>query len=321
MNYLDLFSGCGGFRLGLEKSGITPAHEFHSEIDKYADQVYCNHYPQSENLGDVTKITTDGTIQGHRIDLITFGFPCQNLSVAGKREGLKGSRSGLFYEATRLIKELKPEVFIFENVKGLFSSEGGADFTAVLREITDIGLYECQWQLLNTRWVLPQNRERIFFIGCLTGSKRSGRQIFPITESDQKHSRQSKHTQQRMGYSQCLTARGPQSRQNADYTWIAINDPNRYASKNQNGIGLSSKYQFTLTCQDRHGIWDKGKILRAMTPTEWERLQGFADNWTNAVSETQRYKMLGNAVTVDIAKMIFERIYIDILPIAKARGF
>lgn len=113
MNYLDLFSGC-------------PEFEFHSEIDRHAVQVYCTHYPQSENLGDVTKIKTNGTIRGKKIDLITFGFPCQNLSVAGQGKGIRGSRSGLFFEAVRLIRELKPSVFVFENVKGLFSSKRGA---------------------------------------------------------------------------------------------------------------------------------------------------------------------------------------------------
>lgn len=275
MNYLDLFSGCGGFRLGLQKAGITPTHEFHSEIDKYAGKVYCNHYPQSENLGDVSKIKTrGGTIRGAKINLITFGFPCQDLSVAGKGRGLEGSRSGLFYEATRLIRELKPEVFIFENVKGLFTSNRGKDFEAVLREIADIGLYECQWQLLNTRWVLPQNRERVFFIGCLAGSKRSGQKIFPITEANQEYKQSNRSSKQKVGYSQCLTTRGPQSRQNADYTWIK-----------------------------------QGEKIRALTVVEWERLQGFYDNWCQGVSDTQAYKMLGNAVTADIARLVFERIY------------
>ena len=115
--------------------------------------------------------------------LLLSDSPCQDLSVAGKGRGLEGERSGLFYQATRLIRELKPDIFIFENVKGLFSSKAGEDFKTVLQEIADIGLYDCQWQLVNTRWVLPQNRERIFFIGCLRGSERSGRKIFPITEN------------------------------------------------------------------------------------------------------------------------------------------
>ena len=303
MNYLDLFSGCGGFRLGLQKAGVNPQYEFHSEIDKHADKVYAENYPQSENLGDVTKITTtDGTINGTNIDLVTFGFPCQDLSIAGKGAGLGGSRSGLFYEATRLIRELKPEVFIFENVKGLFTSNAGKDFEAVLREIADIGLYECQWQLLNTRWVLPQNRERIFFIGCLAGSSRSGRQVFPIAEPIQQDRQAHKGAREKMGHSQCLTTRGPQSRQNADYTWI------KTRPRGFNKGGVFKEYSPTLTSNSMQNNCYLND-LRALTPIEWERLQGFHDNWTEGVSDTQRYKMLGNAVTADMAMVIFDKLY------------
>lgn len=303
MNYLDLFSGCGGFRLGLQKAGVTPTHEFHSEIDKHADKVYCEHYPQSENLGDVTTIEpTDGTIRGHKINLITYGFPCQDLSVAGKGRGLEGSRSGLFYQATRLIRELKPEVFIFENVKGLFTSRKGADFTEVLREIADIGLYDCEWQLLNTRWVLPQNRERIFFVGYLRGSRQNRRKIFPIAEPIQQDRQAHKGTREKMGHSQCLTTRGPQSRQNADYTWI------KTRPRGFNKGGVFKEYSPTLTSNSMQNNCYLND-LRALTPIEWERLQGFNDNWTASVSDTQRYKMLGNAVTADIAKMVFKRVF------------
>lgn len=181
MNYLDLFSGIGGFHLGLLQAGFKFEWTGFSEIDKYAKQIYQGHFPESEDLGNVRTLRTRKLIQriGH-IDLITFGFPCQDLSVAGKRAGLSGKRSGLFFEAMRIIKATKPKVFIFENVKGLLSSNEGRDFATVLRTITDIGLYECEWQLLNTRWFLPQNRERLYFIGHLAGASRP--KVFPIGE-------------------------------------------------------------------------------------------------------------------------------------------
>ena len=350
VNYLDLFSGCGGFRLGLQKAGIVPENEFHSEIDKYADQIYTKHYPQSENLGDVTKITTDGTIQGHKIDLITFGFPCQDLSVAGKGTGLEGARSGLFYEATRLIRELKPDIFIFENVKGLLTSKSGEDFKAVLQEIADIGLYDCQWQLVNTRWLLPQNRERVFFVGIATGSKRSGQQIFPFTEDggwvDERkeqlprevkpsqtgncltarmhkmactdnyvleqitnQARQGERVYNGNGISSCISSNGSHNGKTGLYA-IPVLTPER-AKKRQNGRRFKEDGDpaFTLTAQDKHGVYD-GHYIRRLTPTECARLQGFTDNWHDGVSDTQAYKMYGNAVTADIADMIFNRIYI-----------
>ena len=182
MNYLDLFSGIGGFHKGFCDAGWKFDKVFYSEVDRYADKIYKNHFPDSVGLGDVSKIKvishdttasreqqgiqqgckecsvnikvgmgtqqfnnggsngwttniTNGTIShtfAGKIDLITFGFPCQDLSIAGKRAGLKGSRSGLFYEATRLIRECHPGIFIFENVKGLFSADEGTAFERCL---------------------------------------------------------------------------------------------------------------------------------------------------------------------------------------------
>jgi len=176
---IDLFSGAGGFTLGLQQAGLKFKQVFYSDINKYANAVYKYNFPNHKELEDVKTIRTESLPRGRGI--VTFGFPCQDLSIAGKRKGLDGSRSGLFYEATRIIRDLQPEVFIFENVKGLFSADEGQAFIRVLREIADIGIYECEWQLVNTRWVLPQNRERIYFIGHLRG--RSEPKVFPIRES------------------------------------------------------------------------------------------------------------------------------------------
>ena len=180
MNLLDLFSGIGGFHKGIVDAGIKIDKCYFSEIDPYATKIYKKHFPDSIELGNIKQV--DGTKLG-KVDLITFGFPCQDLSVAGKRAGLEGARSGLFFEATRLIRECQPVTFIFENVAGLLTSNDGQDFEVVLREIADIGLYECEWQLLNTSWFLPQNRERVYFIGHL--AERGGCKVFPIGEISQ----------------------------------------------------------------------------------------------------------------------------------------
>ena len=136
MNYLDLFSGIGGFRLGLEKAGFKFDWEGHSEIDKYANQIYRNHFQDSKELDDVKTVDVGGL---PKINLITFGFPCQDLSIAGKRAGMQEgvTRSGLFYEAMRIVRSARPDYFIFENVKGLFSSNDGKDWIAVLREVAE----------------------------------------------------------------------------------------------------------------------------------------------------------------------------------------
>lgn len=167
--YLDLFSGTGGFALGLKQAGFVFKQHYFSEIDKYAVANYQYHFKNAQGLGSITEISGN---QIEKPDVITFGSPCQDVSTAGKRTGIKGKRSGLFFEALRLIRAYKPRVFIFENVKGIFSSNGGKDFETVLRAFADIGLYDIQWQLVNTAWLLPQNRERIYLVGHLRGTAR-----------------------------------------------------------------------------------------------------------------------------------------------------
>jgi DNA (cytosine-5)-methyltransferase 1 len=301
MNYLDLFSGIGGFRLGLEQGGFKFGWTGHSEIDKYAKRAYENHF-ESEGLGDVRSIRPE---QLPRINLITFGFPCQDLSVAGKRAGLDGERSGLFFEAMRIIEHTKPDIFIFENVKGLLSSNEGQDFKAVLQTIADLGLYECEWQLLNTRWFLPQNRERIYFIGHLRG--RSRPKVFPIGESNSE-------------YDKGLMNIGKMwDSQSGKY----YNPDGICPTIERGGIGNRSPMIQVLRGNNKGG--NKGNIcpsitgsnfehnnfvsgIRRLTPTECARLQGFPDDWCEGLSDTQQYKCYGNTVSVPAVKAIGERI-------------
>lgn len=197
MTHLDLFSGIGGFSLGLKRV-FNIEHTYFSEIDKYAIDVYKHNFKNSTYVKSVTDVR-GGELP--RIDIITFGSPCQDFSLAGKREGLGGARSSLITEAIRIIKECRPSFFIWENVKGTFSSNNGADFWAIINAFTNIGGYRLEWQLLNTKWFLPQNRERIYLVGCL--GKGSGRQIFPITESN----RQINELQRQQGNTCTLTTR------------------------------------------------------------------------------------------------------------------
>lgn len=347
MRYMDLFSGIGGFALGLRQAGIEFEEHWFSEIEKNAINIYKKHFPNAKELGDVRTIRD---FSGIKADIITFGFPCQDLSVAGKRRGLAGARSGLFFEAVRIIRELRPKYFIFENVKGLLTNNGGADFVRCLREIADLGLYECEWQLVNTRWVLPQNRERVYFVGRLGG--QSGAKIFPIFSGGETADGLQGQ------YAKCLTAKGTQT--NGTYVverkqFQKVRQINR-AEKNrqhervyspggdisrvkhgrrgnlepkivcpvltpdriikrQNGRRMKENGEpsFTLTAQDRHGIYD-GCLIRKLTPLECERLQGFPEGWTEygadgkKMSDHARYKALGNAVTVNFPRMIGEKI-------------
>jgi DNA (cytosine-5)-methyltransferase 1 len=154
---------------------------YFSEIDKHAVAVYKNKFKNSNYVGSVTDVRG---AELPKIDLITFGSPCQDFSLAGKRKGMEGDRSSLILEAIRLIGECRPRVFIWENVKGTFSSNSGEDFSAIIQAFANIGGYRLEWQLLNTSWFLPQNRERIYLVGYSTEPKRDWRGVFPIGEDN-----------------------------------------------------------------------------------------------------------------------------------------
>ena len=197
---LDLFSGIGGFHLGFERAGFEFDYVGFAEVDKYASAVYKYNNPFAEELGDVKSIRSENL---PKIDIITFGSPCQDFSIAGKRAGAtEGTRSSLIWEAIRLITECKPRVFVWENVKGTFSSNDGADFWAIIQAFTNIGSYRLEWQLLNTRWFLPQNRERLYLVGY-TGD-RGGRSVFPIGEDGNSFNSKRKTN---ATYSSTITAR------------------------------------------------------------------------------------------------------------------
>lgn len=308
MNYLDLFSGIGGFHLGLREAGFKFGWTGHSEIDKYAKQIYQKYFSQSEDLGDVTNIDVRGLPE---IDLITFGFPCQDLSIAGKRGGLGATRSGLFYQAIRIIKAKKPSYFIFENVKGLFSSNNGKDFLSVLRAVADIG-YDGQWQLLNTRWFLPQNRERIYFVGYPRGT--SGQQIFPLGEELENVTGEGKGFKDGL-WSQAVDSnyyKGPDGKR----TMIQVGNmgTNAEAHRVYSSEGIARTIKNGGGMGAKTGLYAVARRIRRLTPTECERLQGFPDGWTQygkageLISDTQRYKCLGNAVSVPVVQAVAERL-------------
>ena len=288
INHLDLFSGIGGFHLGFEKAGFEVTSYF-SEIDKYAIDNYKNNFKNSKYVGSVTDVR--GT-QLPKIDAITFGSPCQDFSLAGKRKGMGGDRSSLITEAIRLIDECRPRFFVWENVKGTFSSNNGEDFWAIIQAFTNIGGYRLEWQLLNTKWFLPQNRERVYLVGYT--SNKSGGQIFPITREsngvikNNKINIGSARTRKYMNQAQKLEIRND-------------NSTNTLTSVQKDNYVLGySRDQFINS-------------IRKLTPLECERLQGFPDDWTKfgtegLISNTQRYKMCGNAVTVDVVEAVGKQI-------------
>jgi len=218
---LDLFSGIGGFHEGFHRAGFEFSKVYFSEIDKYAIGTYKYNFQKSniEHIGDISTIQQRG-IKLEPPNIITFGFPCQDLSIAGNGAGFDGSRSVLFFEAVKLIKQYKPDIFIFENVKGLLSNNGGKTLEVVLRTIAELNLYECEGQLLNTKWVLPQNRERVYFVGHSTKAGRSFRKVFPITENEDTFRKRNKTAETQSQAQYCTTLK-PKFGTRSDDTFIA----------------------------------------------------------------------------------------------------
>lgn len=176
MTFIDFFAGIGGFRLGMEMAGHTCVG--HCEIDEYANKSYIAMHRPKENEWYARDIRTVEPSDLPEADVYCFGFPCQSFSVAGLRHGFEDTRGTLFFEVMRLAKERKPEYLFAENVAGLLSHDGGDTFETILGTMEELG-YGVEWQVLNSKYFVPQNRERVYIVGHLGGL--SGREIFPIT--------------------------------------------------------------------------------------------------------------------------------------------
>ena len=166
MTGVSLFAGIGGFDLAMQRQGVRVVASV--EIDKNCNKVLAQHFPNTKQFNDITEVKGSDLIEaGFTPDrgIITGGFPCQDLSVAGKRAGLAGARSGLFWEAARIVEETQSNWFIIENVPGLLTSNSGADFGVVIGTMADLG-YGVAWRVLDAQYFgVPQRRKRIFIVG------------------------------------------------------------------------------------------------------------------------------------------------------------
>lgn len=186
--YGSLFAGVGGIDLGLDAAGLSC--KFQVEIDDNCQQTLSYHWPDVPKYKDIKDVNG---FDLQPVDLITFGSPCQDLSVAGKRAGLDGERSGLFHEAVRIIKEMRektngeyPKISIWENVTGALSSNGGADFGQVLYEMDEAGACLSEWAVLDAQYFgVPQRRRRIYLISIYDPAiaSRCPDKILPVKES------------------------------------------------------------------------------------------------------------------------------------------
>ncbi len=167
MKVLSLFSGIGAFDLGFGRAGMEIAGQV--EIDRFCNRVLAARWPDVPRAKDVRDVRGD---EFGPVDVVCFGSPCQDLSVAGKRTGLAGARSGLFFEAARIIAECRPAVAVWENVPGVLSSNAGRDFAAVLVQFRELGARDIAWRVVNARYAgVPQQRRRVFLVADFRGER------------------------------------------------------------------------------------------------------------------------------------------------------
>lgn len=328
MKYLSLFSGIGGFEYGIQRAfsfwdwnpkerdgkskppieGVESAEKSlqpkrgesnnlgtrntrkvqcigFSEVNKYAKSIYKRHFPSHLDLGDATLLCTE-TLPEY--DLLVAGFPCQSFSVAGRGGGFCDPRGTLFFEIIRILTETRPRNFLLENVRGLLSNDGGRTFQTIIGLLTNLG-YLCEWQVLNSKdFGVPQNRERVFIAGHLGG--RGAGTVFPLTG----------------------TAGEGVVKSSGKVSGFTTTAPIRYPDRNLKDY--PSKYSLTIDTCNSTGVND-GSRIRRLTPVECERLQGFPDDWTKygangeEISDTQRYKCLGNAVTTNVVSAVIGGLY------------
>ena len=312
MKYFSAFSGVGGFDLGVPEDWECVGF---SEIDKNANKVLRYRFPEVKNYGDIEKIKYEELPD---FDCLIGGSPCQDISVAGKRTGLSGIRSRLFFSYVAVLKVKQPEYFLFENVRGMLNSNLGWDFSEVLNQFSQAG-YDLWWQVLDaTDFGIPQHRERIFIFGTLRGTGSNPRKVFFEKRNYRANigiSRQQGNiiTRRYKGaqatgtyivesehYAQIENVHFERRQQNRIYgtggvapplhrktggeqiTKIAIPVSDvAHPTGRQNGRRAKTQDEpsFTLQRMQRQGTFD-GRTIRYLTPLECERLMGWPDDFS-----------------------------------------
>ena len=339
MKFLDLFSGIGGFRLGLQRAGHEPVGWV--EINKFARQSYQAMYDTTGEwtTTDINKVTDEEWREFNgTVELIAGGFPCQSFSIAGKREGFLNKTKGtLFFEVARAVKQIKPRFVFLENVKGLLNHDKGNTFRTILNTFDELG-YDVQWRVLNSKnFGVPQNRERVYIVGHIRGD--SGREVFSIFGEDGEVNQANVKQIGNISDSKSFGGNPQTGRVYADdglsptlntmqgggrepkvmvkeatqkgYDVATVGDninisqPNSKTRRGRVGHSIANTLvtgseQATLTSEYR---------IRKLTPRETWRLQAFPDELFDkaqqaGLSDSQLYKQAGNSVTVNVIEYI-----------------
>lgn len=298
-NVLSLFNGISALHLALDRAGIEINTCYYAEIDKYANKITEHHYPDDVALGDVTR-WREWDIDWSSIDLVGAGFPCQAWSVAGKQLGDKDERGMLFWTTLEIIAHVlkhNPKAkFLMENVKMK------KDFEQYITHHTEQALGCVEKTLINSALVSAQNRQRYYWTNFeVTQPDDKGILFRSIMGNEYNHQAPSEKVLSRLvfwhddnGVKQVIgTTKG------IDNTRLGQRDAVYSSKYPKMGCLTATDYK-----QPRL-VWHNNNLLQ-LTPLECERLQTFPDGWTDCVSNTQRYKALGNAWTVDVIAHIFK---------------
>jgi DNA (cytosine-5)-methyltransferase 1 len=236
---ISLFSGIGGMDEGLRRAGFR--HQLFCEVDEYRRTVLCRRFIGTSVYRDVRELGA-AQLAGRGVDLLCGGFPCQDLSVSGKRRGLAGERSGLFFEFARCLELVRPRWLLIENVPGLLSSHSGRDFGVVLDTLADLG-YGMAWRVLDSRFFgVPQRRRRVFIVGAVVdgdpraAADRAG-QVLALGSRCRRHPATSRGA--RPDLAGAITGRSP-SRLDDQGTRNPAVDPTYYVEDDANGTLLAN---------------------------------------------------------------------------------
>ena len=309
MKYASTFTGIGGFDKAFDDEGWEPTVQV--EINKACQKILARHWPNTPREGDIQDVS------GHDIgrpDLLVGGFPCQDTSIAAPhRQGLDGARSGMFWSFRRLLDEhlrLADESgvrwVVIENPVGLLKSRDGRDFAAVQQGLASLG-YVGAWRVVDSRFTgTPQRRERVLIVGYRGDDPRVPASVLADTGGG---ATDSGHHAAARG-----TAGRPALASSAGADVLTFRQSRRPRSNTDYSTWLETDYANTLNGFDagygprqKHIIVQNGRA-RVLTLTEWERLQGFPDDWTVGVSNSARFTALGNAMNVTSARWLARRI-------------
>jgi DNA (cytosine-5)-methyltransferase 1 len=308
----SFFAGIGGFDLGFERAGFKTG--FQSEIDPFCTEILGQHWPEVPKNYDIRKLNVAEIPEA---DIWTAGFPCQDVSLARARPraGLRGERSGLFYEFAALLGEARPGVVVLENVPGLLNSHQGRDFGIVVHTLAELG-YGVAWRILNSKhFGVPQSRRRVYIVGCHNDPGRASQILFE-PERGEGHLAKG-----RVAKSPAVS---PFMERAVGVSGVGGN-AERHAELNGTPAEIfvpQLSYCISATTGRHTGTdWSRTYVayrdrVRRMTPGEVEGVQGFPSNWTIPRSaeyrdvdlDSKRYHALGNAVSVPVIHWLAQRI-------------